>query len=150
MSYTAQPISIIINHKFITPPAISTLGDFSLSQNRQPILAQPNFHTFYKSGQCSSKHKLFSDLLVSYNRWDLQPHIHMKISRKYFTVLIWQTIKKCQLFFETPGITSTVYWVEIFSNALQWSGGGIIMGFFLCNFWWTAFYNKDDDIAASH
>ena len=40
-----KPISIIINHKFITPPAISTLGDFSLSQNGQPILAQPNFHT---------------------------------------------------------------------------------------------------------
>ena len=63
-----KPISIIINHKFITPPAISTLGDFSLSRNGQPILAQPNFHSLYKSGQCSPKHKLFSDLLVSYDR----------------------------------------------------------------------------------
>ena len=44
MSYTVQPISIRINHKFITPPAISTLRGFSLSQNRQPTLAQPNFH----------------------------------------------------------------------------------------------------------
>ena len=61
MSYTVQPISIISNHKFITPPAISTLRDFSLSQNRQPTLAQPNFHTLYKSGQYSLKHKLFSD-----------------------------------------------------------------------------------------
>ena len=27
------------------------------------ILAQPNFHTLYKSGQCLPKHELFSDLL---------------------------------------------------------------------------------------
>ena len=38
-------ISIVINHKFIRPSAISMLWDFSLSQNGQPILAQPNFHT---------------------------------------------------------------------------------------------------------
>ena len=38
------------NHKFIRPSAISLLGDFSLSLNGQPILAQPNFHTLYKSG----------------------------------------------------------------------------------------------------
>ena len=73
---TTQCISIISNHKFITPLAISTLRDFSLSQNRQPILAQPNFHTLYKSGQCSPKHKLFSVFFVSWHRWDLQPHIH--------------------------------------------------------------------------
>ena len=66
MSYIAQPISIIINHNFITPRAISMPRDFSLSQNRQPILAQLNLHTLYKSGQCSPKNKLFSDLLVSY------------------------------------------------------------------------------------
>ena len=62
-----KPISIIINHKFIRPSAISMLGDFSLSQNGQPILAcqQPNFHTLNKSGQCWPKHKLFSDVLVS-------------------------------------------------------------------------------------
>ena len=52
-----KPISIIINHKFTIPSSISTLGDFSLSQNGQPILAQPNFHTLNKSGQCSPKHK---------------------------------------------------------------------------------------------
>ena len=79
-------MSIIINHTFITPPTISTLRDFSLSQNRQPTLAQPyNFHTLYKSGQCSLKHKLFSDLLVSYDRLDLQPYIYMNISRKSFS-----------------------------------------------------------------
>ena len=43
-SYTAQTISIVINHKFIRPSAISMLGDFLLSQYGQPILAQPNFH----------------------------------------------------------------------------------------------------------
>ena len=59
MSYTVQPICIIINHKFITPLAISTLRGFSLSRNRQPTLAQPNFHTLYKSGQYSLKHKVF-------------------------------------------------------------------------------------------
>ena len=36
-----KPISIVIDHKFIRPSAISMLGDFSLSQNGQPILAQP-------------------------------------------------------------------------------------------------------------
>ena len=98
-SYTAQPISIVINHKFIRPLAISMLGDFSLSQIGQPNLAQPNFQTLYKSGQCSPKHELFSDFLVSYYRWNLQPSIHMKIFRKCFTFFIWQTIQKCQLFF---------------------------------------------------
>ena len=62
-----KPLSIIINHKFPIPSSISTLRDFSLSQNGQPILAQPNFQTLIKSGQCSPKHKLFSDFLVSYD-----------------------------------------------------------------------------------
>ena len=63
-----KPISIIINNKITIPSSISTLGDFSLSQNGQPFLAQPNFHTLNKSGQCSPKHKLFSDFWVSYDR----------------------------------------------------------------------------------
>ena len=33
------------------------------------ISAQPNFHTLYKSDQCSSKYELFSDFLVSYESW---------------------------------------------------------------------------------
>ena len=63
-SYTRhKPIlPIIINHKFTRPSAISTLGEFSLSQNGQPNLAQPNFHTLNKSRQGSPEHKLFSDL----------------------------------------------------------------------------------------
>ena len=44
--------------------AISTLGDFSLAQNGEPILAQPNFFTLYKRGQCSPTHELFSDSVV--------------------------------------------------------------------------------------
>ena len=56
-----KPIPIIINHKFTIPSSISTLGDFSLSQNGQPILAQPNFHTLNKSGQCSPEHKSSSN-----------------------------------------------------------------------------------------
>ena len=63
-----KPISIIINNKFTIPSSISTLGDFSLSQNGQAILAQPNVHTLNKSGQCSPKHELFSGILVSYDR----------------------------------------------------------------------------------
>ena len=66
-----KPIPIIINHKFTRPSSISMLGDFSLSQNGQPILAQPNFHTLYKTGQCSPKHKSISDFLMSCDRWDL-------------------------------------------------------------------------------
>ena len=63
-----KPIPIIINHKVTSPSSISTLGEFSLSQNGQPILAQPNCHALNKSSQCSPKHKLFSDFLVSYDR----------------------------------------------------------------------------------
>ena len=81
-----KPISIISKHKFIRPSAISMLRDVSLSQNGQLILAQPNFHTLYKSGQCSPKYKLISDCLMSYDRWDLQPwSIHLTISRKCFS-----------------------------------------------------------------
>ena len=67
--------------------------------NNKKILMQPKFHTLYKSGQCSPKHELFSDFLVSYDRSHLQPSIHIQISRKCFTFVIWQTIQKCQLFF---------------------------------------------------
>ena len=51
-----NPVFIIINHELTLPSSISTLGDFSLSQNWQPILVQPNFHTLNKICQCSLKH----------------------------------------------------------------------------------------------
>ena len=34
------------------------------------------------------------------HRWDLEPYILMKISQKCFTVFIWRTIQKCQLFLD--------------------------------------------------
>ena len=100
-----KPISIITNNKFIRPSAISTLGDFSLSQNEQPILAQSNFHNLYKSGQCSPKHKLFSDFWCHMIDETFSHPYMYKISEICFTLFIWQTIQKCQLFFETPGST---------------------------------------------
>ena len=104
MSYTVQPISIIINHKFITPPAISTLRGFSLSQNRQPTLAQPDFYTLYKSGQYLLKHKVFSDLLVSYDRWDFQPYIVMNISQQVSQFLIGRLFKSVNSLLRHPEV----------------------------------------------
>ena len=91
--HAQQPISKIIKHEFITPPAISTLGDSSLSQNGQSIFALSNFHTLYKRDHCSPKSKSFSHFVgvIIYDRWDLQPFKHMQISRKFVTVFIWQT-----------------------------------------------------------
>ena len=78
--HNPYPSSVIINSSHHRQ--FCALRDFSLSQHRQPILAQPNFYTLYKSVHCSPKHKLFSDFCVCHNdRWDLQPHIHMKISK---------------------------------------------------------------------
>ena len=85
-----RPIPIIINNKFTRPSSISTLGDFSLSQNGQPILAQLNFHTLKKSGQCSPKHKLFSDFLVSYRRsYGEMAHTHILVE---FSILRFSII----------------------------------------------------------
>ena len=52
-----KPIPIIIHHQFY-------VGGLLAQPNGQPILAQPNFHTLNKSGQCSPKHKLVSDFFV--------------------------------------------------------------------------------------
>ena len=60
-----KPIPIIINHNFTRPSSISTLGDFSLAQNGQPILSQRNFHTLNKSGQAHRSITYFQ-ILVSY------------------------------------------------------------------------------------
>ena len=94
------------NHVF----HISTLMDLSVSQNRQPILAQPHFHTLYKSGQCSPKHKLFSFFFgviidETFSHKDI-----WKISENVSQFLFGRLLKKCQLF-ETPGtyIKFTIY-----------------------------------------
>ena len=57
--YTAHTHVHYNNHRFIRPSAISTLGNFSLSQNTHPIPVQPDFNTVHKSGHFSLKHKLF-------------------------------------------------------------------------------------------
>ena len=69
-----KPISIISNHKFTIPSSIFYAGVQCTSRSAKmdsQFLRNLNFHTLNKSGQCSPKHKLFSDLLVSYDRWDL-------------------------------------------------------------------------------
>ena len=105
MSYIAQPISIISYHKFITPPAISTLRDFSLSQNRQPILAQPYFHTLYKSGQCSPKHKLFSNFWCHMTD-ETFSHIYiMKNFRNVSQFLSGRLFKSVNFFLRLPVVT---------------------------------------------
>ena len=89
-----KPISIIINQ------TISNSIPRDVSLSGQPILAQPNFHTLYKSGQCSPKHKLISDFCESYDRWDIQLSIHIKVSR-IVSLFFLADYSKCQLFFET-------------------------------------------------
>ena len=64
-----KPISIIINHKFTRPTSICTLGEFSLSQNGQPLLAQPNFHTLKKVTSAHRSIHFFG--CVSYDRLHL-------------------------------------------------------------------------------
>ena len=65
-----KPISIIINHKFTIPSSISMLGDFSLSQNGQPILAL----ICIPLRKVASAHRsviYFQICLVSYDRLDI-------------------------------------------------------------------------------
>ena len=82
--------------------AISMLGDFSLSQIGQPNLAQPDFHTLYKSGQCSPKHELFLDFFffcVCHNfRWDLQPSITYENISKIFHIVYLADYSKVSTF----------------------------------------------------
>ena len=68
-----KPTFFVINHKFIRPSYFYAGGRLA-QPNGQPILAQRNFHTLYKSGQCSTKHELCSDFLVSYDR-SIHPYI---------------------------------------------------------------------------
>ena len=70
-----KPISIIINHKFTIPSSISTLGEFSLSQNGQSILAQPNFHIPLTKVACAHR---------SMN------YFHIFWCHNYNTALLWQ------------------------------------------------------------
>ena len=92
-----KSISIIINNKFVITSAVSTLGVLSFSGDGQPVFAQPNFHTFNKSGPCSPKHVLFSYYLCHM--------IDGTFSHPYIwtfpdnVVHIWQTFRKCKKMF---------------------------------------------------
>ena len=68
------------------------------------IPAQPNFLTLHKSEQCSPRHELFSDFLVSYESWDHNLSIHIKLFPRIVCFTIPQLFQKCMFFFETPGI----------------------------------------------
>ena len=109
--------SIKIDYEIIRPLAISTLGDFSLSQNGQPILVQSNFCTLNKSGQCSPKHKLFSFFVrVRYDRWMRPLAIHTyEFSPQMFPIFYLADHSKVStFFFETLGMSVTFWpWRKI-------------------------------------
>ena len=105
-----KPIPIIINHKFTRPSSISTLGTSRSTKLDSQFLRNL---IFIPIGKCSRKHKLFSALLVSYDRWDLEPSIHIKKIPKMFHIFFWQTIQKCQLFFETLGRANCVVVIQM-------------------------------------
>ena len=65
---------------------------------------------FYKSSQCSLKHKLFSDLLVSYDRLDLQAsamHIYEKFTKKFYSFYLADYSKVSTFLLRHPGIQNT-------------------------------------------
>ena len=53
------------------------------------IPAQPNFHTLYKREQCSPKHELFSDFVVSYDSWVYELSVHIKVSPQNHIFLLF-------------------------------------------------------------
>ena len=70
-----------------------------LSQIGRLIPAQPNFHTLYKSEQCSPKHELFSNFLVSYKSWVYEFFIHIKLFPQNHIFFLRQPFQKCIAFF---------------------------------------------------
>ena len=78
-------------------------GASHLSQNGQPFSAQPNFHTHYKSDQCSPKHKIFF-LCVSYERRDLLPYMYENWQKMFHIFLNMRDNSKLSTFFETLSI----------------------------------------------
>ena len=86
--------------------ALSRLSSNGLTSRKieRLIPAQPNFHTLYKSEQCSFKHELFLDVLVSDESWDHKLSIHVNHSPQNQIFFIRQPFQKCIVFFETHGI----------------------------------------------
>ena len=123
MSYTVQPISIRINHKFMHHRQFLRWGAFQSAKTDNRLLCNLIFIPFIKVASTYSSIKYFQIFLVSYGRWDFEPYIFMKIFPKRFTVFNWQTIQKCQLFIETPG-RAALLWTDCkvtFIKIIQWS-----------------------------
>ena len=89
-------------------PQFCKLQRTHLSQIGRLIPAQPNFHTIYKSEQCSPKHEFCSDLLVSYESWVHELSIHINLSSQNYIFFIWQPFQKCKVLFETPCRAHTI------------------------------------------
>ena len=81
--------------------ALSRLSSNGLTSRKieRLIPAQPNFHTLYKSEQCSFKHELFLDVLVSDESWDHKLSIHVNHSPQNQIFFIRQPFQKCIVFF---------------------------------------------------
>ena len=113
-----KPISIIINNKFIRPSAISLLGDFSLSKNGQPILAQPNFHTLYKVASAHPSMNYFQIFGVIIDETFSHPYI-MKISRKCFTFFIW---RNTFFFFRHLVVSNFLFYYSMINKTSEYLG----------------------------
>ena len=112
---------------------ISYKGRIYLSEIRRPIPAQPNFHTLYKSEQCSLKHELFSGFLVSYERWVYELCIHINFSpRNHIFVFIWQPFQKCKVFFGTHGRAKYPSNHGFSFHIKTMTGGVTIVAFTIC------------------
>ena len=80
-------------------------GTFRSAKTDGQFLPNLIFTPFTKVASAHPSINYFQIFLVSYDFIDetgLQPYIHMKILENV-SVFIWQTIQKCQLFFETLG-----------------------------------------------
>ena len=95
--------------------ALSRLSSNGLTSRKieRLIPAQPNFHTLYKSEQCSFKHELFLDVLVSDESWDHKLSIHVNHSPQNQIFFIRQPFQKCIVFFETHGRGKTLLTISL-------------------------------------
>ena len=91
--------------------ALSRLSSNGLTSRKieRLIPAQPNFHTLYKSEQCSFKHELFLDVLVSDESWDHKLSIHVNHSPQNQIFFIRQPFQKCIVFIRQPFQKCIVY-----------------------------------------
>ena len=103
MSYTAQPISIIINQKFLTPPAISTLGTSRSAKMDSQFLRNLIFIPFTKVASAHPSITQFQifrchmiDETFSHPTYDNFPKMcHIMFYLAHYS--------KVSIFFETPG-----------------------------------------------